>query len=241
MLGPETAFIAGIVFLASLVGSTSGFGFALLAVPALSLVTGPTDAVVLANALSPVHSFALAFLLRSHIEWRVVRRLLASGMIGMPLGLGALIFVSPGLLRVIIAVTVLAGVVVLWRGLRIKGGGLALAATGFISGLLKTSTGINGPPVVLYLQGTGVEPISFRATLATFILASSALAVVALTAGGQVKGEVAVQSAIAVPAAICGLLLGNRLFERLRPSWFRSMVLLLLLGSAAVTLLSAFI
>lgn len=231
----ETLAVAAVVFLAGLVGGVSGFGFALVVVPILSVVIGPTEAVLLVNAVSPVHSLAMFLLLRRDVRWRTAIRLLIAGAFGMPLGAYALVVMSADALRIAIGATVLAGTFVLWRGFQVhRGGAIAEALTGFVSGVLKTSTGINGPPLVLYLQGTGIEAVPFRATTSAVFLVSGVMGAVVLAIGNQLTTGILAQSAIAVPFIFAGLLTGNRLFTGIAPARFRQLVLGLLVASSTV-------
>ena len=231
----ETLAVVAVVFLAGLVGGISGFGFALVVVPILSVVIGPTEAVLLVNAISPVHSLAMFMLLRRNVQWRTASRLLVAGAFGMPLGAYGLVVMSPDALRIAIGITVLLGTVVLWRGFEIhRGGAVAEALTGFISGVLKTSTGINGPPLVLYLQGTGIEALPFRATTSAVFVVSGVMGAAVLAVGHQLTTGTLAQSAVSVPFIFAGLLTGNRLFPRIAPARFRQLVLGLLLVSSTV-------
>jgi uncharacterized membrane protein YfcA len=52
MNGADLAWIAGCIAFASFAQSLSGFGFSLLAVPLMTLVVSPRDAVVVATIMS---------------------------------------------------------------------------------------------------------------------------------------------------------------------------------------------
>ena len=81
-------------------------------------------------------------------------------------------------------------------GLRWAGSGPSSLLTGFVSGILATSTAINGPPIVLYLQATSLGPAAFRAAMSNLLVLNGIFsttgfvvagvdAVVADVAGGE--------------------------------------------------------
>ena len=82
--------------------------------------------------------------------------------------------------------------------------GLATGApVGFLAGLLTTTVGINGPPMVVWLRARGVDFARLRDTLAVVFLALNALAIPGVVSQG---GTV---SAGALGAIGAGLLVGH--------------------------------
>ena len=57
MSGADLAWIAGCIAFASFAQSLSGFGFSLLAVPLMTLVVSPRDAVVVATIIGMISIF----------------------------------------------------------------------------------------------------------------------------------------------------------------------------------------
>ena len=106
-------------------------------------------------------------------------------------------------------------------------------------GILNTSTSMSGPPVVMYLQGKGMPPLQFRATIATFFAMSSAVAVVLLLATGTAKPYVFAAFAISLPAVFIGQRAGNALFEKINAALFRRLVYVILLVSGTVAIIGA--
>jgi uncharacterized membrane protein YfcA len=114
-----------------------------------------------------------------------------------------------------------------------------LGAVGFASGVLITSTGINGPPVVLAFQAQALEPRAFRATLAAVFALQRVVALAMIGAAGLMQPEALRFAALGAPTALFGWELGNRVFHRLDAARFRRLVMLLLVVSGAVTLVAA--
>jgi uncharacterized membrane protein YfcA len=237
---PEAVAVFLLAAGASVVQSLTGLGFGLLIVPPLVLVVGPKDAVVVSNVLATILSGALLVRQHPQVEWRTGTALLVAAIAGMPLGLLVLVVISPGALQVLIAVTVILFTLLLARGLRIHAAGLAGdAVAGLISGVLRTSTSMSGPPVVLYLQGTGMSPDRFRATLAWFFVASGVISIGLFGLAGRLDGRVGAEVAVGFPALAAGLAGGSALYRRVDAALFRRVVFGVLLVSAVLALVTA--
>jgi len=237
---PEAVAVLLAVFCAAVVNGMSGFGFMLVLVPALSLAVGPVNGVIIANLVSPFQGVVMFLLLRRYVVWSTLTVLLVAGAVGTPVGMIALLALPTETIRLVIAISVLAGAAAIWRGLRISHRGRAAeSAVGFLSGTLKTGAGINGPPVVLYLQGARMEPLPFRATLSAFFLLSNLMAVVAVAGSGELTGPRIATALVAVPFLVAGALAGNRLFQFIDAGFFRKLVLGLLVAGSIAVLVSA--
>lgn len=218
---------------------TSGFGFALVAVPLLALVTGPHTAILLALVTGTFFNGWQAVEGRGHRDVSVVARVLGGAVLGMPAGYLVFRTTDPGPLTVVVGLLVLAAVVVLARGWRFPAvsPGTDLA-TGVFTGLLTTSTGTNGPPIVALLQARRLPPHEFRATvtLVFLVLNLAALAVFGVT--GTLTLDVLETALWSVPALLLGGWIGYRVRRLLPAAMFRRLVLLLLTvagGTAVVT------
>lgn len=232
--------IVSFATLAAVVQSTAGFGFSLMLVPLLSLVIGPKETVVLSNLLSALLEAVLLIRVRQSVEWRLGGTLFAGAVVGMPLGLLVLVFLSADALQLVIAVTVIVFTVLLMRGLRLHAAGIAGdASAGIVSGILNTSTSMSGPPVVLYLQGRGIARGPFRATLFAYFSAISAIAVCLLAATGHFTQDVAFAAVVAIPSLFVGGVIGNRLHERVPEERFRYLVYAILIASGISAIVSA--
>lgn len=239
MSGIELAAVCGAVFLAAATQQLSGFGYSLMAVPLLSLLVGPKDAVALA-ALSGLAGTALmALRLRHRIDWPRVRRLLVGAVVGMPLGIVVLRRVPADPLQVAVSVVVIAAVVLLASGFRLRSERPATeVGAGFVSGMINTSIGVGGPPVVLVLQAAETEQHAFRATTVAYFFLANLVALPLLFASGVVSSSTWAAAIVAVPAALAGTLAFERVALRLKTEHFRPLVLGLLIMTAVVSMAS---
>lgn len=229
-----------ILTLASFAQTVSGFGFALAAVPLLSLVVDPVTAVVTATLGSTVLCVLTAFAERRHIDWRSSLMLSSSALLGMPFGLLCLKFLPSSALRAVIAVVIVGCLAFVWLGWRMASSPWRVGAAGVISGVLQTATGTNGPPLVAALQALGMQPRQFRATLAATFTLCGTVGMAGFFATGVVTGQAMRLSALGLVAAAAGGWAGHRLFMSIDAARFRRVVLIALAGCAAAAILNAF-
>jgi uncharacterized membrane protein YfcA len=220
---------------AAMVNAMTGFGFALVGVPLLGVAVGARDAVVLLALLTLPMNVGLAWRHRAEIVVPTARRQTLAAFLGMPIGLVVLLAVSQQVLLGVIAVAVLATVVAFATGVELHPHGPGVDyGSGFASGTLATSVGVNGPPLVAVYHGRGFAPSAFRATASAVFFVTGFAAAGLLIAAGAMSDEgwlALVPGALALPV---GWLLGNWLHDRTDEGRFRSVVLVLLV-LAAVT------
>ena len=234
------AAVAAIVGAAALAQGLSGFGFSLVSIPLLALVVPVKAAIVGGAMLGIVQSGIVVVRDRDHVEWRSAGILALAAAAGMPIGLQVIVRVRAEALQVVIACTVLFFTWLLWRRVRLRTDSLAAeVCVGFTSGVLSTSTGMSGPPLVIALQARGVPPSAFRATLATVFVCGSALSLLLFRYRGLVTGDALRVAAAGLPGLGAGILGGELAFRRVDHDRFRAIVLVLLVVSAVLALLGA--
>lgn len=238
-----TPLVVGAAFVILAVAATAqsatGFGFALIAIPLLTLVTDAPTAVVTSALVSLLQTGTVAVQERRHAAWRTAALTLVATVAGMPLGLLLLLGLPERTLTVVISVVVIGFAVLLWRGLHLPEGPLTVGGAGVVSGALATSTGIDGPPLVAAFQAMRFAPEPFRATLAAIFTASKLVALAGFAAFGQLTTPSLVIALCGMPAAGLGWYAGNRLFAQFDADRFRTLVLAVLTLSGTITLVTA--
>ncbi|MFB9338313.1 TSUP family transporter [Actinoplanes octamycinicus] len=229
--------VAAILAVASCAQVLTGFGYSLLSVPLLGLITGPVDAVVGSSILVLLVNLIVAARERAHIRWPVARTVLLGGLPGLPLGLWLLHVLPVRTLSIMIAVVVLAGTVAIWTGLRIRPRSLTIGLAGLLSGALTTSAGVNGPPMAAVFAAMGLPPRPFRATLAAIFVVVGLGAVAGFAMTGEISPTGWLITVVGGPAVALGWLVGDRIFTRVRN--FRIVVLCALVLASLTTLTRA--
>ena len=229
------------VAVAAFAQSLSGFGFALLSVPLMTLVVDPKDAVIISTFIGAFNSVYQAVTDRAHAEWSHVRRLTLASYVGMPFGFLAFIVVSDATLRAMVGVAVVAAAVLLLRGFALPTNTHRYdSLLGVISGVLSTSTSTNGPPLVFVLQARQLAPAVFRATINTVFSLVNIGAVSIFVVSGRVTVDGLLGVAVALPSTILFLFVGMAMRRHVEGDRFRYLVLGLLVLSGVSALLAAF-
>lgn len=231
--------IALIVAVATCAQVVSGFGFALIAVPLLAVMVGAQPAVVGTTIVGPLLSTTIVLRDRDHIRRRSALVVIATAIVGMPLGLLVLSRASDRALTAIIGVAVVIAGAALWRGLRIPIGLLTEPIAGLLSGALATSTGTSGPPLVIVFHSEAMAPRVFRGTLSATFLAESLVAIVTFWISGHITTDALRVSLWSLPGLALGWLAGERLFHRIDEARFRHLVLALLIATGSVSVFRA--
>jgi uncharacterized protein len=224
--------------LAGTVTGLTGFGLALISTPLLLFVYEPRVVVVLTTFFSIFINIAVV-----RDSWREARRPLAGAMfvpsaVGVVVGAEVLRLVDPVYIRLAVGVVVVFSALLLVREVRLPGAGTRWGpiVAGGTSGALSTATGLAAPPVVLLLSSRGLPKAEFRSTSALYFLGMSFVGVAVLSVRGLIEGGDVRLSALLIPAAIVGKVLGTSLLRRFSERTFRafSLGMVILTGTLGV-------
>jgi len=111
-----------VLALASVIRTTAGFGFSLVAVPPLTLLLDPVTAVVVAAIMAAPLSLWIAVKDWRHVDPRITAVALGAGLVGVPFGVWLLHALPARALSVVIAAVVLLCTVMVWRRVTVRGG-----------------------------------------------------------------------------------------------------------------------
>lgn len=224
--------------IAGLARGFSGFGAALIFMPAGSALVGPALAAPVLLLADGVLS--LGFLPRA---WALARRkdvaLLAGGaLIGVPLGTLILRHMDPLPLRWLIAAVAASMLALLASGWRYRGAPrpAVTVVVGGVSGLFGGLAQLSGPPVVAYWLTSSEEHQTMRASIILFFGATTLFAFASYLAAGLITGQSLWLAALVGPAYALGLYAGARAFRLASPDVFRRLCLLLIGLSVAASL-----
>ncbi|WP_162891184.1 sulfite exporter TauE/SafE family protein [Aeromicrobium sp. A1-2] len=230
---------AGLIFvLAAFAQATTGFGFALVAIPLLVLFIEPEQAIVTVTAAGAALTGGAALRHRADVKRKVAFRYIWTGLLGIPFGLVVLLAVNESVLTGLIGVVVLAAVLAMLLRFRASGPQWQFGA-GVLGGALLSSTGMNGPPIVIGLDGLRLSSKQFRATTQVIFVVQDIAALLFFALAGLVTGQTLALWVVSLVALPIGWSLGGLVFDRLNPVRFRAGMLAMLTASACVALGSA--
>jgi hypothetical protein len=224
--GPQviTVHVLIVIFIATLIRSTFGFGEALIAVPLLALRIPIPVAAPLAVMVSVLVAGVVVVQDWRKIEIRSAAGLVASSLAGIPLGLLLLTQVNPQVTKVVLGL-VIAGFSIYSLTARTrlhleKDHPLWLLAAGFCSGVLGGAYGMNGPPLAIYGSLRRWPPQLFRATLQGYFLPASLIGLAGYAVVGLWAPEVIRYFLLSLPGIIVAIVLGRALNRRLNGERF---------------------
>ncbi len=236
-LGPaELAAACAAITLAYTVFGFGGFGANLVALPMLVHLMSLRFAVPILLVLDLFSATLMGVKNRALIDWRELRRLVPSLLIGMGLGLLVLQHAAERWLLLLLGVFV--GGFALWSLLgradsRPVSPRWAWPA-GLVGGLFSAMFGTGGPAYTLYLARRIVDTTRLRATIGALILGSALMRLALFTGSGFFEQPGLLElAALLVPCALVGYVIGSRLHARLPQAQVRRAIWVLLLLSAA--------
>lgn len=223
-MNPTALYVLLVVFLATLLRSTFGFGEALFAVPLLALRIPLAVATPLAVLISiTIASVVVAQDFRS-IQFRSAGWLLFASLFGIPLGLLLLASGHERLLKGCLACVILTFGTYFLLGRRppelIGEARVWLLICGFFAGVLGGAYGMNGPPLVMYGAMRRWSPQQFRATLQGYFLPASMVGMAGYAAAGMWTSAVTHYYLLSLAGVVPAIFLGRFINRRLHGDAF---------------------
>lgn len=167
-------YVLLVIFIATLIRSTLGFGEALVGVPLLALRIPVEIAAPLMVLISVLVAGVIIAQDWRKIEVRSVSWLIGSAIPGIPLGLVLLTQVQDQVVKLVLGMIILIFSIYSLTAktkLHLQKDHLAwLLGAGFVSGILGGAYGMNGPPLIAYGSLRRWSPQRFRATLQGYFL-----------------------------------------------------------------------
>ncbi|MET3320373.1 UNVERIFIED_ORG: putative membrane protein YfcA [Peribacillus simplex] len=237
-MGTALIFIC-IVLVASILQSSTGFGFSIMATPFLLMLFLPQEAIQINIILSLVISISLILKIRNDIDFILLKRFILGSIVGVPLGVLIFVSININALKLGVSILLLILTLLLIGNFRVNPTQFRDFVVGGISGVLTTSIGMPGPPLLLYFTGTDTEKGKLRATTLAFYLFIyfiSLITQIIFTGTNKVIWE---SSLYAIPIVFLGLYIGQIIFKRLNQRVFRIFTYILLIFTGIYLLLES--
>jgi uncharacterized membrane protein YfcA len=243
MADPATTLIIGLLVVgaAGIISGLTGFGFALVASPLLIIVLPPKVVVPIVALLSMLSHLVV---LAETLPWIRLKRiwlLTLAAMAGAPLGTYLLVTLDADALKTFIGVVTTLSALAMLLGFKrpIENERLASVPIGLASGILGGSTGMSGPPVVLFFSNQGIDKHIFRANLNLYFTLLACVTLPLQVAAGLMTTKILTYSAWFFPALLLGTLAGMRLARRVDETAFRRLTLVVVIAAGLSAIASA--
>ena len=214
-----------IILVASILQTSTGFGFSIMATPFLLMLFLPQEAIQINIILSLIISISLIWKIRMDIDFILLKRLIFGSIVGVPFGI--FIFININTFKLAISILLLLLTLMLICNFKIQSTKSRDFLVGGLSGLLTTSIGMPGPPLLLYFTGTDTkrEAKSNYFSFYLFIYFISLLTQILFTGTNKTIWE---SSFYAIPIVFLGLYIGQIIFKWLNQRIFKIFTYILL-------------
>lgn len=236
-------FLTAVLLFGGFAKGTIGFGLIVTTVPFLSMVMPPSAAMAwMAIPIFLLNLYAIAL---TWAEWRAIRRVaifLFMGILFVPAGVRLVVWMPAGITRAGIGVFILIVVAMRLGGLepaKIAGMGArwVSALWGCAAGLIHGSLMMPAPPIVLYLNFSGVPKDAFVFLISTVAASFLLVQVITFASLDSYTSGAGWQSLLMLAPATLGTWLGNRFRQTLSQTIFERLVMGLL-GIVGISLLA---
>lgn len=222
-----------VVFAASLLQAGTGFGFSIIGTPFLLMIYPAHTAIQINILLSLCISVFMLLKVGKEVVKPLMVRLIVGSLVMLVPGLLLYLFMDIRSMKLIVGGLILLLTVLLMLRFTIRQTSGRDYLTGGISGLLTTSIGVPGPPLLLYFAGAGTEKAAIRSTTLAYYLFVYAVSLVMQIGFGGTEKQVWISAGAAIPALLLGIVCGQLLFTRFSPKGFIRLSYILLLFSGA--------
>lgn len=231
--------LAIIAFAASMLQASTGFGFSIIGTPFLLMLYPVHTAIQINIILSLCISLVMLLRIGKEVDRPLMGRLIKGSLAMLAPGLLLYLYMDVRIMKLVVGGLILLLTALLIRRFTIRQTAGRDYITGGISGLLTTSIGVPGPPLLLYFAGAGTGQAILRSTtLAYYLFIYSVSLGMQISFGGAEK-EAWTASATAIPALLLGIVCGQLLFKRFSLAGFRILSYTLLLFSGAYLVITS--
>jgi len=213
---------------ASILQASTGFGFSIMATPFLLMLFLPQEAIQINIILSLIISISLIWKIRMDVDFVLLKRFILGSIVGVPFGILIFISVNINTFKLAVSILLLLLTLLLICKVKVRSTQSRDFIVGGLSGLLTTSIGMPGPPLLLYFTGTDTEKEKLRATTLAFYLFIYFISLVTQILFTGTNKTIWESSFYAIPILFLGLFIGQIIFKWLNQRIFKIFTYILL-------------
>ncbi|MCI6158463.1 MAG: sulfite exporter TauE/SafE family protein [Selenomonadaceae bacterium] len=218
---------------AALLQSLTGFGLAIVMAPLLMLFYDAKSVVALVLMLCLCGNLVQSILHVREANVRLVAFLYLGVLIGQPIGFQIFDMATSETLKLLINVMVLVSLLIMQAmRVRIRETNGNSVKAGVLAGITSVTTGMGGPPFLLYIAHTKMAPSRLRATCFLFFFLCNITSLVTHELGGYRIDASFTEFLYLVPGLLTGLLLGDVLYRFVPKGWLRQAIFVLLYATS---------
>ena len=222
----EFSLIIFTVFIASIIRGFNGFGFSATCISGFSFILPAIEIVPIILILEVFISIFMFPYIWNKIDWNFVFKLLIGIVIGSPIGLYLLKYLSPQTTHLYVCLIIIFFSILLMKGYSNKNinNDQSKIFIGVISGTLNGLTTLGGMPVALFLLVTSIQPAVIRGSLAALFFLTDVYAFILSFFVGIVDMTTIYRTLPLILILPIGVFFGNKFFIKSKEELYRKVV-----------------
>lgn len=232
-------FFICIILVASVLQTSTGFGFSIMATPFLLLLFLPQEAIQINLILSLFISVSLIMKIKKDIDFTQLKRFSVGSIAGVPFGIIIFNSIDATTFKFGVSILLLLLTLLLICKFKVKSSKFRDFVVGGVSGLLTTCIGMPGPPLLLYFTGTDTEKGKLRATTLAYYLFIYFISLITQISFSGTNKETWTASLYAIPIVFVGLLIGQIIFKYISQRIFTIFTYILLICTGVFLLIES--
>lgn|GEM_PF-5732002 len=221
-----------IVFITSIIHSATGFGGALLLSPVLSLFISDSKEVTSSLVIMGIIT-NIIMLLRIKFEADIKQVLIMTffSVFGILAGTYTLHSINTYAIKIAVGIiTAATGLVLLFNyTVKLKKPHIAGGVTGFLSGFLNASSGLSGPPVVIFFSNQNISKNAFLSTVTLYSFFINIITLVTFVFSSTITMPAIRFTLFNLPCILTGSFLGIKISGKLNGPAFRKIVICMII------------
>ena len=222
----EFYFILFTVFIASIIRGFNGFGFSATCISGFSFILPAIEIVPIILLLEVLISIFMAPYIWSKIDWKFVFKVLAGIVIGSPIGLYLLKYLSSEITHLTVCLIIIFFSILLMKGYANQkiNNNSSKIFTGVVSGTLNGLTTLGGMPVALFLLTVSIQPAIIRGSLAALFFLTDIYAFILSFFSGIVDLTTIYRTLPLIIILPIGVYIGDKFFVKSKEETYRKFV-----------------
>lgn len=226
------------IFLAAFLQSLTGFGLVIVAAPLLMLFYDAKLVVPIMLLLACCGNLVQGLMYCRQANWPLVLVLYLGVLVGQPFGFFVFDAVDNTTLKLMISVLLLFSLMLMqMTHRRIEQNHRNSFFTGILSGFTSITTGMGGPPFLIYLAYTKMSAQVFRATCFVFFFLCNSTSLTSYLLGGFALAPAIGEFVYLLPGLALGIAAGHFLYDAIPKELIHRLIFIFLYLTAVYMIL----
>ena len=227
---------------AGFVQTVIGFGFSIVALPFIVMFLPLQQSVAIMSIIGVLCYIRVVWLLRAHIDFKIVYIPLTASIVGRLIGIQFLFGAKTEYIKILLGFCLIALAIYFTfykEKVKVKYNVKNGLTFGFISGIFAGMFNIGGPPIVLYYMAGNLSKEKYMATLQLFFTMTTLFSAFLHAIYGNIKVTTLAFSGIGFAGVFIGGILGSLVYNKMNLKTFNYAVYVFLVVSGIYTVVNS--